>query len=136
MGYGTILVVDDEPEQRALMSKALRQEFYDVLEASDCREALAVHARHLGEIVLVLTDVSLPGGNGYELSKALLAAEPHLRLLLMSGHAGAELCKFFNMPTTDLHFLQKPFEPEELLERVRTLLRADAPLTRASRAAS
>ena len=132
MGNGTILVIDDEPEQRALIRQALRLGYYNVLEAGDCHEALAVQARHLGEIVVILSDVSLPGGNGYDLSSALLAVEPHLRRLFTSGQAGSELCRFFDMSLTDMHFLEKPFEPEELLRRVQTLLGASAPLTRTS----
>jgi DNA-binding NtrC family response regulator len=122
MGNGTILVIDDEAEQRASMRDTLRQGGFSVLEAADYEEALVVQAGHLGEIVLILSDVRLPGGNAYDLSKALLAVEPHLKLLFTSGQAGAELCKFFDMPLTDLHFLEKPFESNELLKRVRTLL--------------
>lgn len=132
MGNGTILVIDDEPAQRAFIRKTLRLAAYNVLEASDRGEALAVQALHLGEIVLVLCDVSLPGGNGYELSKALLAVEPHLRLLLTSGHAGAELRRYFDEPIPDRQFLQKPFGPEELLKRIETLLGASKPLSKAA----
>jgi DNA-binding response OmpR family regulator len=122
MSNRTILVIDDEAEQRDLLRKILRGEAYTVLEASDHDDALAVQKRHLGEIDLVLVDVSLPGGNGYELSKALLAIEPHLKLLFVSGHAGAELCRFFGLPVTDVHFLKKPVDPVELLERVKFVL--------------
>lgn len=122
MGNGTILVVDDEAEQRASMRDTLQLGGFGVLDAADYDEALAIQSRHLGEIVLILGDLRLPGGNAYDLSRALLAVEPHLKLLFTSGHAGAELCRFINMPLTDLHFLEKPFEPGELLKRVRTLL--------------
>ena len=129
MGNGTILVIDDEEEQRASMRDTLLLGGFDVLEAADYNEALTLQAEHLGEIVLILSDLRLPGGNGYDLSKALLAVEPRLKLLFTSGHAGAELCKFLDMPITDLHFLEKPFESSELLKRVRRLLGWTAPLT-------
>jgi len=118
----TVLVVDDEKSQRDLMRIILHLEAYTVLEASDYDDALAVQKKHLGEIDLLLIDVTLPGGNGYDLSKALLAVEPHLKTLFVSGYAGAELCKFFDMPLTDVHFLQKPFQPADLLGRVKSVL--------------
>jgi two-component system cell cycle sensor histidine kinase/response regulator CckA len=128
MSRRTILVVDDEEPQRALMRGILHQEAYGVLEASDYRDALAVQQRHLGEIDLLLIDLSLPGGNGYDLSKALRAVEPHLRVIFVSGHAGAELRKFFDAPVTDIHFLQKPFRPAALLMRVKSVLESADPL--------
>lgn len=108
MSTPTILLVDDEERERVLMRRGLRRGGYTVLEASDYDAALAVQKKHLGEIDLLLIDLSLPGGNGYDLSAALLAVEPHLRVLFISGQAGAKMCRFFDMPLTDLHFLQKP----------------------------
>ena len=110
MSNRTILVVDDEETQRHLMLSILRPE-YTVLEASDHEDALAVQEIHLGEIDLVLIDVSLPGGYGYDLSKALFAIEPHLRALFVSGQAGAEVCRFFDMLVTDVHFCKSRFNP-------------------------
>src|ERR1700683_181673 len=104
MSNRTILVIDDEPEQRALVRKILRPEAYTVLEASDYDDALAVQKTHFGEIDLVLLDLRLPGGHGYDLSKDLLAIEPRLKVLFISGLTGAEICKFFDMPMTDLQF--------------------------------
>jgi DNA-binding response OmpR family regulator len=128
MSSKTILVIDDEAEQRDLVRTILRPEAYTMLEAWDYDEALAVQATHLGEIDLVLIDVSLPGRNGYDLSKALLAIEPHLKVLFVSGYAGAELCRFFGLPITDVHFLRKPVDPAELLSRVKFVLALADPL--------
>jgi two-component system cell cycle sensor histidine kinase/response regulator CckA len=122
MSSRTILVVDDEAAQRELMRRILHREAYSVLEASDYAEALAVQEAHLGEIDLLLIDLSLPGRSGYDLSKALLAREPHLRVLFVSAHAGAELRKFFDAPLPDVHFLGKPFEAAVLLGRVKSVL--------------
>jgi CheY-like chemotaxis protein len=130
MSNRTILVVDDEAEQRDLIRRILYLEAYTVLEASDYDDALAVQAKHLGETDLLLIDVSLPGGNGYNLAKDLLAIEPHLKVLFTSGHAGAELCRFFNMPVSDVHFLQKPFQLAELLQRVKLVLATADPSRR------
>jgi DNA-binding response OmpR family regulator len=125
----TVLVIDDEAEQRDLIRRIVHLEAYAVLEASDYDDALAVQAKHLGETDLLLIDVSLPGGYGYDLAKDLLAIEPHLKVLFMSGHTGAELCKFFDMPVSDVHFLQKPFQPAELLRRMKLVLALADPLS-------
>jgi CheY-like chemotaxis protein len=118
----TILVVDDEAGQRSLMRNTLQTEGYSVLESADYEEALSVHANHRGHIDLLLVDLSLPGGNGYELSKAILSLEPDVKVLFISGHAGAALCKFFDIDVTDQHFLQKPLVVPDLLKRVRSVL--------------
>jgi DNA-binding response OmpR family regulator len=128
MSNPTILVVDDEAAQRELIRAILDREAFAVLEAPDFDEALDIQQQHLGEIDLLLIDLSLPGGNGYDLSKALLAVEPRLKVLMVSGHAGAEICKFFEISTTDLHFLQKPFQPQELLDHVRAIMESADPL--------
>ena len=130
----TILVVDDEASQRDSMGRILRLEAYTVLEASDYDDALAVQKKHLGEIDLLLIDLSLPGGSGYDLSKSMLAIEPNLKVLFISGHAGAELCKFFDMPVTDVHFLLKPFQPAELLRRVKSVMESADPFAGAASA--
>jgi FixJ family two-component response regulator len=77
---------------------------------------------------VVLTDVSLPGHNAY---KALLAIQPGLSAIFMSGLAGAEVCRFYGMTTTDLHFLEKPFTRDELVRRVQRVSEYGGPfLTR------
>jgi DNA-binding NtrC family response regulator len=122
MSNGNILVIDDEAGQRESMQSILGPAGYIVLEASDYEEALSVQKRHAGELDLALVDLRLPGGNGYDLAKALLAFDPRLKLVFTSGQAGSELCRFIDMPVTDLHFLKKPFTPDGLLQRVKSVL--------------
>jgi two-component system cell cycle sensor histidine kinase/response regulator CckA len=127
MSNRTILIVDDEAAQRDLMRRVLHTQGYTVLECPDYEDALAAQQKHLGEIDLLVIDLSLPGGNGYDLSIALLAVEPHLKVLLISGHAGAELRKFFDTPLEELHFLEKPFRPADLLQRVKYVMESSDP---------
>jgi DNA-binding response OmpR family regulator len=127
MSNKTILVVDDEAAQRRLIREILKTQAYTVLEAADYDDALAVQMRHPGAVDLLLIDLSLPGGSGYDLSKALLAVEPHLSVIFVSGRAGAALCKFFEMQKPDMQFLQKPFQPADLLRRVRSVLESSDP---------
>ncbi len=132
MSRRTILIVDDESVQCDLMRRILSREAYGVLEASDIPEALTAHESHLGEIDLALIDLILPGGSGYELSTALLAGEPHLKVLFMSGQAGAELRKFLDERVPEMHFLPKPFRPAELLDRVKAILESSDPFADAA----
>jgi DNA-binding response OmpR family regulator len=129
--HTTVLLIDDEASQRRFMRRILEDADYEVLEGADFNEALIIHRRYPETIDIVLTDVSLPGQNGYVLAKALLERQPGLSAIFISGLAGAELCRFYGMATTDLHFLEKPFTGAELLRRVRRVSEFGGPfLTR------
>jgi DNA-binding response OmpR family regulator len=125
----TILIVDDERTTRKRIRIVLRQAGYTVLEAGDFREGMAAFTRQRDEIDLMLIDVSLPGRNGCELARAALASQPSVHVLLMSGLTGAEVCKFYGIPATDVHFLEKPFRDSALLARVKYVLESAEPLT-------
>jgi len=125
----TILVVDDESEQRDAMRDILRRAGCVVLEAADYRSAEAIHRGYSGAIDLLVIDVSLPGGNGCELARALMARDPKLRVLFISGHVGAEILRFYGVSAADdIRFLEKPFQSEDLLTRIRCVLGRDEPL--------
>jgi DNA-binding response OmpR family regulator len=125
----TILLVDDELEARKKMRSVLREAGYHVLEAHDFQQGLATyHMRH-ADIHLLLIDVSIPGNNGCELALSAIAIDPAVKILLMSGLTGAEVCKFYGIPATDVHFLEKPFPDSALLARVKYVLGSSDPLT-------
>jgi two-component system cell cycle sensor histidine kinase/response regulator CckA len=129
--HKTILLIDDEASQRRFMSRVLEDAGYSVLEGTDYDEALVIHSQHHGKIDVVLTDISLPGRNGYELVKALLDREPGLNAIFTSALSGAEVCRFYGMATTDVHFLEKPFSGADLIRRVRSVMETGGPyLTR------
>lgn len=121
----TILVVDADPSARQSIRVKLRMEGYRVLEAADFRAAENVRQQHNGEIDLLLTAISLPGGTGFELARALAAAEPRLKVLFVSGEAGAKAGRYQNTQWTEMQTLNRPFEPEELLRRVKTVLESN-----------
>jgi two-component system cell cycle sensor histidine kinase/response regulator CckA len=114
----TILVVDADALHRETLRRVLRAAGFRVLEATDYRSAENAHQQHLGQIDLLLTAVSLPGGNGYELAKVFLRIEPGIKVLFVSGEAGAKVSEFYGRPP----ILQRPFEPGELLARVESAL--------------
>jgi signal transduction histidine kinase/CheY-like chemotaxis protein len=111
-----ILLVEDEPTVRALAGRILRRAGHDVTTAASPSEALEIPVTQPPD--LLVTDVLLPDMDGIELHRRLQARWPRVRVLFMSGfpggHAGLE-----EAIARGEHFLQKPFGPGELLEKVR-----------------
>ena len=95
-----------------------------MLEAPDYRAAENVRHQHRGQIDLLLAAISLPGGNGYELARALVDVEPDLKVLFVSGEAGAMASQYQNSPWKELQTLTRPFEPADLVRRVRSILKS------------
>ena len=118
--HGTILLVEDDPEVRALFSTFLRQAGYDVLEAADGRAAVeAFDARHR-DIDVLMTDVVMPNTSGPVLAASLRARSPRLKILFVSGHA--DQLALDGGPPAGLAYLQKPITRMALLRQVATLL--------------
>jgi two-component system cell cycle sensor histidine kinase/response regulator CckA len=121
-GSAAILVVDDEPMIRALTRRALERYGYKVLEAEDGDTALELmHSEAGAEVELAVVDVVMPRMDGRELSERLQRERPGLGVLYISGHTGDDLARRLLLDPT-VPFLQKPFPPDELVERVQQLL--------------
>lgn len=120
----TVLLVDDEPVVLRVLGEVLTLHGYNVIEAEDYYTALQAAETHGGRIELLITDIALPGLNGCELARKLLKYRPELRVLLMSGYTGSEICQYYGVELGDLHFLAKPFRPAELLRRLKALAAA------------
>jgi len=118
----TILVVDDEEIDREEMRRLLQGEGYTVVEADTYQAAITAFEANRYSIGLLVSDVSIPGGNGCDIAIALRKQKPDLRVLFVSGHVGAEICKYYGFEVSDEHFLRKPFAPKELLSRVTQVL--------------
>jgi PAS domain S-box-containing protein len=118
-GDEVALVVEDEPEVRALAANVLASAGYEVIAADGPAEALELAAS--SEFDLLLADVVMPGMRGNELARRLAAARPRLKVLLMSGYLDGERL----VEAGRSGFVQKPFTGEELARAVRALL--DAP---------
>jgi DNA-binding response OmpR family regulator len=118
----TILLVDDEASQREILGGILRHAGFRVLSGSDYSQGVALCQRHPGEIALILVDVALPGQNGLELARALRSIEPDLKVVFMSGPAGANLCQYYGISLSSLDLLTKPVADTELLQRIRQVL--------------
>ena len=117
-----ILLVEDEPAVREVGLKALRGQGYRVLAATNGQTALDIWAAHRHEIVLLLTDLIMPGGvSGLQLARQLQAEKPTLRVVYTSGYsreiAGKELAD-----DEGVNYLAKPYELEKLFRIVREAL--------------
>ncbi|MHA1152533.1 MAG: PAS domain S-box protein [Alphaproteobacteria bacterium] len=117
----TILVVEDDPDVRALAVSILKRLSYRVVEAQDGRAALEV-LREPEPIDLILTDVVLPGGlSGPEMVTQSRGWRPGVRALFMSGYATDDLNDQDRLDAAS-ELLSKPFRRAELAERVRSAL--------------
>jgi len=119
LGKETILVVDDEPYIRKLVSLVLTKKGYTVLLAKDGPEALSLCEQHRGPIRVALLDLLMPGMNGLELWQKLLPLRPGLRVLFMSD---STIVQGAFGDHGGLDFLPKPFTAEALTARLRELL--------------
>ncbi len=125
-GTETVLVVDDEPAVRGVIVRTLRRKGYQILEAGDGVEAEAISAAHDAPIHALVTDVVMPRMGGIELATRLRAARPGLHVLFMSGFA--EGYAFRNQAAlSGARFLEKPYLPHELTQRLRELLDRQPP---------
>ena len=117
----TILLCEDQQSVRRVMCQTLRAAGYTVIEAADGRQALEMMAGREGTIDLLISDVVMPGISGKELADRLTPAHPGIRVLLVSGYAADHLDVRARQGGT-MAFLQKPFGPTDLLNRVREVL--------------
>jgi two-component system, cell cycle sensor histidine kinase and response regulator CckA len=120
-GDETLLVVEDEPAVRRLVARALRAQGYTVLEAADADEAEAILDRAGVDPDLLITDVVLPGTSGVALARRLTSRMPNLGVLLTSGFPRDH---FESGIPSEWAFMEKPFAPQELQARVRSMLDA------------
>ncbi len=116
----TVLVVEDEPAIRRLVARILGRRGYEVLAAPDGETGLRRFSER-EDIDLVLTDIVMPGLDGVGMAQELRARRPGLPVLFMSGYPGD------NRPGLDeddlAWLIDKPFTPDQLLERVELVLR-------------
>ena len=114
----TILVVEDEAGIRGLIRRILSRQNYDVIEASNGRQALEIAREHPGVIDMLLTDVVMPEMGGFDLAQELLKTRPKTKVLFISGYTGLSGFDPSQLPP-GAGFLQKPFTLNALLAKVR-----------------
>lgn len=122
-GRETVLLVEDEPMVRQVVRTVLEACGYTVLGAANGREALQQCARLEGPIHLLVTDIRMPQMSGRDLAERVLAGSPGTRVLFMSGYTDDEVVRA-GVLTDHSHFIQKPFTPSCLVQKVREVLDA------------
>jgi PAS domain S-box-containing protein len=120
-GEETVLLVEDEPEVRDLAREILEGSGYTVLQACDPQEAVLMAERHAGPIRLLLTDVIMPRQSGRALAERLRPLRPEMHVLYMSGYTNEAIVRH-GVLEPDTMFIQKPFTPAALGQKVREAL--------------
>ena len=120
-GEETVLVVEDEPQVRALAQRVLEGAGYNVLVAESGTSGIACFKAHHAEIDLLLLDVILPGCSGKDVHDAAVAIRPDIRVLYTSGYSPRGIHTAFVL-ADGLELLPKPYSPQTLLRRLRATL--------------
>ncbi len=120
-GNETILLVEDDPAVAALGFRILSLNGYRVLLADSAGAALSLLRGHFERIDLFLVDVMLPDKRGPVLVDSARPIHPEAAVLYASGYSGEAMSRAGELPP-GIDLIEKPYEPEELLTRVRSIL--------------
>jgi DNA-binding NtrC family response regulator len=120
-GSETVLLVEDEEMVRHLVRETLVRAGYKVMDTSDPLEARRLSASYRGMIHLLITDVVMPKLSGRELAEELHARRAGMKVLYMSGYTDNAIVNA-GILHKEVAFLQKPFTPAALTEKVRDVL--------------
>jgi PAS domain S-box-containing protein len=125
-GDETILLVEDEAAILEMTTTMLERLGYHILPASTPGEALALAESFNGTISLLLTDVVMPGMNGRDLARQIVALHPNITPLFMSGYT-ANVIAHHGVLDTGVQFLEKPFSKKDLASKIRDALNQHPP---------
>ena len=114
-----LLAVDDDPDLLALVAFALTNAGYAVVKATDTHEALRVFDAELPNLVIL--DINLPSGSGFDVCKSIRGRSEVPILMLTARGEEEDLVRALELGADD--YLTKPFSPRTLLARVKALLR-------------
>ncbi len=116
----TVLVVDDEPEVRKLVSAMLVKSGYDVLTADTGENAVRL-SKSNPDISLLLTDVVYPGMSGPMIADQIASLKPGIKVLFMSGYDNSQVVQRY-VVEKGYALLVKPFTMEQLANKIREVL--------------
>lgn len=119
--HATVLVVDDESALRELASMILQDMGLKVLVAADGVDGLEVLQKQRDEIDLILLDMTMPRMGGEEFYKQMRTSMPDLPVIVSSGYAEEDIRSRFEA-SERIDFVQKPYHPEKLADKVASLL--------------
>lgn len=118
-GTARILLVEDEDAVRTFSTRALTNKGYEVITAEHGEAGLAVFKEQTKPFDLLITDVMMPGMDGPTLAKEIRAAEPHLKIIFVSGYTEEKLKDTLG---EGIYFLPKPFTLKQLAAKVKEVL--------------
>jgi len=120
-GSETLLLVEDEANVSSVLAELLTEQGYQVLIACDGEEALTLFRQHADRIQLVISDIHMPGINGYEFARRLKALSPKTKIILISGNAEDRASKDRDDSLISA-LLPKPFSSQTLTRTIRAVL--------------
>ena len=120
-GTETVLLVEDDPNVRKLVSSVLTSLGYTLIEAGDGEAAEKVAEKYHKKIDLLLTDVVMPGINGSELAARLVKSHPTMKVLLMTGYTENTMI-LQGVASQEVNLLHKPLTPMSISNKVREVL--------------
>ncbi len=117
-----ILLMEDTEALRRVLSFALREDGHDVIDSGD--GMICYDQSVIAKTQLMITDIDMPKVNGIEAILTAQKIQPNLKIIAMSGAGMDDIDDYLNacISLGVSSILQKPFEPDELLKSVRTLL--------------
>ena len=120
-GTETILLVEDDAAVRKSERDFLTASGYRVLEAANPESALEIAKLNAGAIHLMITDVILPNIAGPQLAEQVIAMNPQMKLLFVSGYAESNVLRR-GLVKAQSNFLEKPFSGKMLAEKIRQIV--------------
>ena len=115
----TVLVVDDEPAVRLMISEVLTELGFAFAEAADADAALTVLRSEI-VIDLLITDIGLPGMNGWQMSEVARKSRPELKVIFVTGYTG-DIVLNKGSSGDDINVITKPFKIDELMTKILSL---------------
>jgi two-component system, cell cycle sensor histidine kinase and response regulator CckA len=128
-GSETVLLVEDDPTVRSIVSRMLGVRGYDIVEAASGEDAIRFFESGEHSIDLILSDLMMSGIDGRKTLECIREIDPETKVLYMSGYS-EDLTIHSNGLESAAGFIQKPFTGDELATRVRELLDEASGLSR------
>jgi len=120
-GARTILVAEDDSGIRDLITTILTERGYEVIGAADGVEAVKQFSENREKVSLVMLDGIMPKKNGREAYLEIRAMKPDVKVIFMSGYL-ENMLDFDHLMEREIHFLQKPVLPLDILKKIQELL--------------
>ena len=114
---GIVLLVEDDDQVRSYIRMLLTNKGYQVLEAPTGADGLEIAISRGSEINLILSDMLLPELSGFDFAQKALESNPRLKILFMTGYVEGDIVQRC-INELGASFIDKPFQPNELLTRV------------------